>query len=97
LLGLIKSARENSGKEYTPELFAQAIAVTPALIEAGLDWIHQHGDYDLSLFRESNLVLDGEKNNLPGFKEADRKLKYLLKEVFSYRTYYQNSQLGTLI
>ena len=94
---MIKSAVEYPDRAYSPGLFAQAIAATPSLIEAGLDWIDLHGDYNLSAFKESNAVIEGEGENLPGFHEADQKLKYLLKETLSYRVYYQNSLLETLL
>ena len=55
--------------------FAQAIAVTPALIEVGLDWLHLHGDFDLSLFFSEGKIKTGPKENLDGFRDVDKKLK----------------------
>jgi hypothetical protein len=97
LLGLLKSAQDKPDKPYSAKRFAQAIAVTPSLIEAGLDWIHLHGDFDLINFRDSNQLRKGPGHNIEGFAEADLRLKYLLKEILSYRTYYQNSLLETMI
>jgi len=76
---------------------AQSLAVTPALIEVGLDWIHLHGDYDLSLFRSEFLIAPGPRVNLAGFPAIDKKLKFLLKDIAAYRSHFNKAKLDALL
>jgi hypothetical protein len=97
LLGLLKPYITGDQSQYDSQLFAESIAVTPALIEAGLQWIHQHGDYDLSALQDDGQIKPGPRINRAGFPEIDLQLKMMLKEIAAYRTYFQNAKLETLI
>jgi len=96
LLGLLKHLDHN-GKEYDPNLFAQRIASSPAAIEAGLVWLHYHGDFDLSNFRSTNELIPGKKQPLEGFDHVDRKLKLMLQEILSFRTYFKSADLLSIL
>ena len=97
LLGLVKNYLTKEEHAYDSTSFAQALAVTPALIEVGLNWIHQHGDYDLSLFFSEGKIKPGPKENLAGFQDVDKKLKFMLKEMAAYRNYFNKAKLDTLL
>ena len=97
LHGLLKYMLENNNSSFDFEKAAQSIAVTPALIDVGLDWIHHHGDYDLSLFSLNNQILPGPRENLDGFQLIDKKLKFMLREVAAYRSYFSKAKLDTLL
>ena len=96
LLGMIKHLT-NTGKDFSPVLFAQRTALTQAVIEAGIDWIHNHGDYDLSNFRSTNQVKKGPGHNLNGFPDADKKLKLMLLEIRLFRNKYKNASLLSIL
>jgi single-stranded-DNA-specific exonuclease len=95
LLGLLKHLRD-TGKSYNPALFAQSIGQTPALIELGLTWFHERGDYDLSHLK-TNQILAGGGSPLPGFAVVDNKFNLLLHEISSYRGYYKNAKKEYLL
>ncbi len=97
LHGLLKYMLENNISTFDFEKAAQSIAATPALIDVGLDWIHHHGDYDLSLFSLDSQILPGSRENLDGFRLIDKKLKFMLKEVAAYRSYFSKAKLDTLL
>jgi len=96
LLGLLKHL-EFTGKIYDPDLFAQRIALTSTIIEAGLEWLHFHGDIDLSSIRTANKFKTGDKKIQPEFNQADKKIRLLLGEVLSYRSYYKKADINTLL
>ena len=87
----------SSQKAYDPPLFAQKIAQTTALIEMGIKWIHYHGDYDLSLLDENNLVQPGRGSPLPDFPRVNQKFSLLLQEIASYRAYYKKADKKYLL
>ena len=95
LLGLLKHLRD-TGKSYDLALFSQSIGQTPALIELGLTWFHEHGDYDLSHLK-TNQILVGGGSPLPGFAAVDNKFNLLLHEISSYRGYYKNAKKEYLL
>jgi len=97
LLGLIKYLLDSDNISFDSQRFAQRIAVTPALIEVGLEWIHFHGDYDLSLFSTNHLINPGPRKNLAGFTEIDKKLKFMLREIAAYRSYFNKAKLDALL
>lgn len=97
LHGLLKFQLESNASSFDIQKAAQSIAVTPALIQVGLEWIHLHGDYDLSNFSSNSEILPGLRENLAGFQQIDRKLKFLLREVAAYRSYFNTAQLETLL
>jgi hypothetical protein len=90
ILGLLRHLRD-SGKSYDIDLFTQSIAQTSALIEIGLEWIHHHGDYDLSQLVTQNIITPGSGNFLPGFQVIDAKFSLLLSEISAYRLYFRNA------
>ncbi len=96
LSGLLKHVQE-TGKAYDPVLFAQRIAQTQGVIETGLDWLHHHGDLDLSLFRSENMVKIGTKEPDGEFLKIDKKLELMLQEIRAFRSYYQKADLYTLL
>jgi single-stranded-DNA-specific exonuclease len=95
LLGLLKHMKY-TGKLYDPILFAQSIGQTSALIELGLAWFHEHGDYDLSQIG-TNQIQDGGGTPLPGFTAIDDKFNLLLHEISSYRSYYKKAKKEYLL
>ena len=97
LHGLLKYMLENNISSFDSEKAAQSIAATPALIDVGLDWIHFHGDYDLSFFSLDCQILPGPRENLDGFQVIDKKLKFMLREVAAYRSYFSKAKLDTLL
>jgi len=97
LHGLLKYMMENNIISFDSEKAAQSIAATPALIEVGLDWIHSHGDYDLSLFSSESKILAGPRKNLEDFQLIDKKLKFMLREIAAYRSYFSKAKLDTLL
>ncbi len=97
LHGLIKSIIDTDTRSFDIQEAAQSLAVTTALIEVGLDWIHLHGDYDLSLFISDFLIAHGPRVNLAGFPAIDNKLKFLLKEIAAYRSHFKKAILDTLL
>jgi single-stranded-DNA-specific exonuclease len=90
ILGLLQHLR-TSQKAYSVEAFAQAISQTPAIIDLGLNWIHSHGDYDLSQLKKNNRIQSGTGTPLPDFTEIDKNLSLLLQETASYRMYFKNA------
>lgn len=90
ILGLLRHLRD-SEKSYDLDLFSQTIAQTSALIEIGLEWIHHHGDYDLSQLADQNLINPGSGNPLPDFQVIDAKFSLLLSEISAYRLYFRNA------
>ena len=96
LLGLLKHLR-STGKPYSPLLFAQVLGLTPAIIELGLIWIHEHGDYDLSQLGSRNLISDGPGTPLPDFNKTDERFSLLLHEISSYRHYFTRAKKEFLI
>jgi hypothetical protein len=90
ILGLLRHLRD-SGKSYDIDLFSQSIAQTSALIKIGLEWIHHHGDYDLSQLAAQNLINPGSGKPLPGFQAIDGKFSLLLSEINAYRLYFRNA------
>ena len=97
LHGLLKLLIDSDDKSFNIENAAQSLSVTPALIEVGLNWIHLHGDYDLSLFMTDLLITPGPRKNLDGFPEIDNKLKFLLKDTAAYRSYFNKAKLDALL
>lgn len=97
LLGLLKYLLETGNLSFDSQRFSQSIAATPALIEVGLEWIHLHGDYDLSLFSSNCQISPGPRENLKGFEAIDKKLKFMLREVAAYRSYFNKAKLDTLL
>ncbi|MCD4803437.1 MAG: single-stranded-DNA-specific exonuclease RecJ [Anaerolineales bacterium] len=95
ILGLLKHLRD-TGKPYDPVLFAQSIGQTPALIELGITWLHEHGDHDLSHLK-SNQIISGGGSPLPGFAAIDYKFNLLLHEISSYRYYYKHAKKEYLL
>jgi len=95
LIGLVKHARE-TGKPYNPELFSQRIAYPPFAIETGLDWLHFHGDFDLSSFSSNNTIKPGPGRSLIGFEEINHRLKLVLFEIKAYRSYYKSASIHSL-
>jgi single-stranded-DNA-specific exonuclease len=96
LLGLLKHLR-TTGKPYNPLLFAQALGLTSAVIELGLTWIHEHGDYDLSRLVSSNLISEGPGTPLPDFNKTAESFSLLLHEITSYRHYFARAKKEFLI
>ena len=97
LHGLLKFKLENNIGSFDSENAAQSIAATPALIDVGLEWIHYHGDYDLSLFLSDCQILPGPRENLDGFPLIDKKLKFMLREVAAYRSYFSKAKPDKLL
>ena len=97
LHGLLKYMQVNNITSFDAEKAAQTIATTSVLIDVGLEWIHSHGDYDLSNFSSDCKILPGPRENLKGFQSIDKKLKFMLKEVAAYRSYFSKAKLDTLL
>jgi len=97
LHGLLRYMLENKINSFDSEKAAQSIAATPALIDVGLEWIHKHGDYDLSSFALDCQILPGPRENLDDFQIIDKKLKFMLREVAAYRSYFSKAKLDTLL
>jgi len=100
LHGLIKyyiNPAQQTNRIYDSEEFAQRISQTSAIIEVGLDWIHKHGDYDLSRFVSDKMITPGPGHNLPGYSAVDQKLKFMLKEIASYRNHFTHVNLESLL
>ena len=95
LFGLIKHI-DRTGKSYDLIRFSEALALPEDVIEVGLEWIHQQGDYNLENINQG-LVAMGPKQKLPGFDNVDRKLKLMLREVIAYRTYFNNAHIRALL
>ena len=96
LLGLLKHL-SISEKTYHPDLFAQRLALTPSIIEAGLDWLHFHGDFDLSCFRNDFQLIPGPKSPLPEFAKYNRKLKLMYHEISAFRDYFQTANIYSIL
>ncbi len=96
LLGLLKYL-SNSEKSYHPDVFAQRISQTPSVIETGLDWLHFHGDYDLSDFRTDFRLKPGPKSPLPEFDKINKKLKLMQHEIRAYRAYFQSADIHSIL
>ena len=96
ILGLLRHLRD-TGKSYDINLFSQSIAQTSALIEIGLEWIHHHGDYDLSKLTTHNQIKPGSSTPLPGFELIDSKFSLLLSEIAAYRLYFRNADQAYLL
>jgi single-stranded-DNA-specific exonuclease len=90
LLGLLQHL-DITGKDFDPDLFAQSAAVTSSLVLTGIDWIHHHGDYDLSKLMTDNIISSGSGAILPGFDLIDKKFNLLLQEISSYRLFFLKS------
>ncbi|MCK5607407.1 hypothetical protein KAR91_36320, partial [Candidatus Pacearchaeota archaeon] len=88
---------KTSHKAYDPELFSQSIAQTAALVEVGINWIHCHGDYDLSLLEEKNQIQPGSGTPLPDFPLVNQKFSLLLQEIASYRAYFKKAEKKYLL
>ena len=97
LHGLLKTVIDSDIRSFDVQTAAQSLSVTPALIKVGLDWIHFHGDYDLSLFISDLLISPGPRENLDGFSVIDSKLKFLLKDIAAYRSYFSKTKLDALL
>ena len=96
LLGLLQHLA-SSEKVFDPELFAQSSALTSSLILTGIDWIHHHGEYDLSRLVSDNEVLPGNGAILPGFELIDHRFNLLLQEISSYRSFFHKADKGHLL
>jgi len=96
ILGMLRHLNEK-GKDYNPELFAQSIAQTSALVQTGLDWFHSRGDYDLSLLRNESKILPGAGNITKSFNEINDKFTKQLDEIASYRSYFANADIRYLL
>lgn len=95
LLGLLKHLSK-SEKSYHPAVFAQRISQTTSIIETGLDWLHFHGDFDLSDFRTDSLLKPGPKSPLPDFNDINKKLNFMHHEIRAYRAYFQTADIHTI-
>jgi single-stranded-DNA-specific exonuclease len=95
LIGLVKHAQE-TGKPYNSAKFAQRIAYTPSVIETGLDWLHHHGDFDLSAFRSGNSIKPGPGKPKPGFDEINQRLNLVLHEIYAYRAYFKKANIHSI-
>lgn len=95
LLGLLKNM-QNTGKPYDRTRFAQALACPEDVIEVGLEWIQRHGEHDLSAL---GLEIDppGKDFSPVSFPEIDSKLKYLLREVNNYRSYFSKAHIRAIL
>jgi len=96
LLGLLKHL-SNSEKPYHPDVFAQRTSQTASIIETGIDWLHFHGDYDLSDFRTDFQLKPGPKSPLPDFNNINRKLKLMHHEIRAYRAYFQSADIHSVL
>ena len=96
ILGMLQHL-DSTGKEFDLELFAQAAALTSPLILSGLDWIHYHGEYDLSSLKSENVLRPGRGEPRPGFKVIDERFNLLLQEISSYRAFFQQSDKDYLL
>ena len=96
ILGMLRHLQD-SGKGYDPELFAQSIAQTSALVQTGIDWFHNHGDYDLSMLRSDNKIIPGSGNPTERFDNINDKFNLLLDEIFSYRSFFKSADIRYLI
>ena len=96
ILGMLQHLN-STGKEFNPELLAQSAALTSSLILTGLDWIHHHGEYDLSILLSDNKIRPGSGSILKGFKAIDKRFNLLLQEIASYRSYFQNAEKDFLL
>lgn len=95
LLGLLKHL-DRTKKPYNLSRFAEILALPEDIIEIGIDWVHHHGDLDLAQINEG-LVNSGPNHNLPGFSDIDALLKYRLREILAYRTYFQNAHIRAIL
>ena len=95
LLGLIKHL-DRTGKSFNLIRFSEALAMPEDVIEVGIEWIHQHGDYNLELISQG-FVAPGPNHNLPDFDSVDKKLKLMLREVIAYRSYFNNAHIRALL
>jgi hypothetical protein len=95
LLGLIKHQIQRD-KPFQLTRFAEALALPEEVIEAGLAWIHQHGDFNLDKIQQGSM-LPGPGKNLPGFENADKLLKHLLREVIAYRAYFKKAHIRAIL
>lgn len=95
LLGLIKHLTITK-KTFDLTRFSEALAVPEDLIEAGLEWIHQQGDYNLEEIQES-IVLPGPGHNLSDFTAIDKTLKIMLREMFAYHSYFANAHIKAIL
>jgi len=96
LVGLLRHLN-SSGKKYAADLFAQRIGLTPALVEIGIDWIHHHGDYDLSTLRSDNQLRKGSGIQSDDFSAIDKKLKLMLLEIRLFRNKYKTASLQSIL
>ena len=86
ILGMLRHLHE-SGKPFDPELMAQSIAQTSAIIQTGIDWLHNHGDYDLSKLRTDNKIFPGSGKPTTELGKIDQRFNLLLDEINSYRIF----------
>ncbi|MFN2111748.1 MAG: single-stranded-DNA-specific exonuclease RecJ [Anaerolineales bacterium] len=96
LLGLLKHLR-NSRKEFSISKFAQALALPEDVIEVGLEWLHQRGDFDLSVLADTVEFSLGQIATRPNFHTIDQRLKLMLQEVAAYRKHYGRSSPNSLL
>ena len=96
ILGMLRHLQD-SGRDFDPELFAQSIAQTSALIQTGLDWFHNHGDYDLSLLRNESKILPGSGIPKDSFNNINDRFILLLNEITSYRAYFNSADKRYLL
>ena len=95
LLGLFKH-QIKSNKTFDLTRFSEALAVPEDVIEVGLKWIHQQGDFDLERIQEGHLS-SGPGHNLPDFPTIDRVLKLMLREIFAYRVYFTTAPIKAIL
>jgi len=96
LLGLLKHLSK-SEKSYRPDVFAQRISQTNSIIETGLDWLHFHGDFDLTDFRSNSQLKPGPQSPLPNFSKIDKILKIMHHEIRAYRAYFQTADIHSIL
>lgn len=95
LLGLLKHLKK-SGKPFDCSRFAEVLALPEDVIEVGINWIHLQGAFNLEGIKQG-LITAGPGHNLPGFPEADRLLKYMLREILAYRSYFNNADIRAIL
>jgi single-stranded-DNA-specific exonuclease len=95
LLGLIKHLKKTE-KPFNPIQFSEALALPVDVIEVGVEWLHQQGDYNLDQINKG-FVGSGPGKNLPNFEFVDEKLKHMLREVLAYRSYFRNAPIRALL
>ena len=95
LLGLLNHLAKR-GKPFDLTRFSEVLAAPEDLVEMGLKWIHQHGDFDLEYIQDGYFS-PGPGHNLPDFPLVDKALKLLLREVIAYRAYFTKAHIKAIL